>query len=125
MQFNHGLRNITEALGELDPHLPDDFPPPTIWKLDTFSAYAEWGSRRDTSDPMQDAVWIIGSPEGVVMNANFREGWPEGGGSEFDAVVASEWLRDLTRDWEWSFERDGSTSRGRLRRSDRGLRKSA
>lgn len=121
MQFNHGLQNLAEAFEAMASHLPEDFPPPTILSVGGFSTYAEWGSRDDTSEPMKDAVWMSGSADGVVMNANFREGWPECGASEFDAVVASEWLRALTRDWE----KRGSITSSTLRRRDGELRKSA
>ena len=110
------LNNLASAMTELLKFLPQDFVWPTIQDVSPFSAYAEWG-RDDTTEDMDKSVWLIASPEGVVMNADFRPNWPECGASEFDAKIAAEWLLELTKDWEWEATRgQGGNISSSLRR---------
>ena len=105
------LNKLAGAMTELLRFLPEDFVWPTIQHVSPFSACAEWG-RDDTTEDMDKSVWLIASPEGVVMNASFRPNWPECGASDFDAKIAAEWLLELTKDWEWNATRrpDGKIS---------------
>ena len=106
------LRNMTSAMEETLRYLPGNFVWPTIVTVSSFSVLLEWGQRDNTTEHSTETVWIIASPEGVKMNANFRPDWPECGASDFDAKIAAEWLLGLTKNWEWSSERgsDGITS---------------
>ena len=110
-EFTQSLRHILEALEELDAVLPDGFLRPTRFSIGAYMVNAEWG-RNDAKQPMNESVWLVARSDGVVMNANFREGWPDCGASEFDAAVAKDWLLDLTQNWEWHSENreDGRTT---------------
>ena len=103
------MRNMASAMEELLPFLPENFVWPTILTASPFSVYAEWG-RDDTEERGKESVWIVATPDGVRMNANFRPDWPDCGASEFDAHVAAEWLQDLTKNWKWDASHyDGRT----------------
>ena len=109
-------RQMVQAMEELLMFLPDDFVWPTQWHISPFSAYVELG-RDNSTEEMTQSVWFTASPEGVKMNANFRPNWPECGASDFDAKVASEWLLELTKNWEWNVtRRDGGGISSSLRR---------
>jgi len=116
--FTKSLRNMTNAIAQLDELLGDRFIRPTNYSIGAFSVHAEWG-RNASTEPTVDSVWIIASEDGVVMNANFREGWPDCGASDFDAEQATDWLLDLTKDWEWDYRRNGSTTSESIRRTPR------
>ena len=116
--FTQSLRHMADAMEQLDGILSEKFIRPTNFGIGAFDVYAEWG-RNESTETTVDSVWLVARKDGVVMNANFREGWPECGASDFDAKQASEWLLDLTRDWEWEFKRDGSTTSESIRRAPR------
>ena len=101
------LLYMTKAMEELLVFLPADFVWPTVFQASPFSVYVEWG-REDTQQKMGESVWLIASPEGVVMNTNFRPGWPDCGASEFDAQEAGTWLQELTKNWKWDASRSES-----------------
>ncbi len=115
-EFTQSLRNMTDAIGQLDELLGDRFIRPTIFDISAYSVYAEWG-RDNSTQPTRDSVWLCAYEDRVVMNANFRDGWPESGAPEFNAEQAKEWLLDLTRDWKWDFERNGSMTSESIRRT--------
>ena len=110
------MHNMTDAMEALLLHLPADFVWPTIFNVSPFSAYAEWGRDDSTSGSTERAVWLVASPEGVVMNANFRPGWPDCGAADFDAQTAAEWLQQLTNNWEWEASREGGRTSSSMRR---------
>ena len=114
------MRNMTCAMEQLLRFLPENFVWPTIATVSPFSVYWEWGQRDDTTEggKRKGSVWIVASPEGVVMNADFRPDWPDCGASDFDAETAAGWLRELTKNWEWDASRSGTS----LRRVDVGSR---
>ena len=117
-EFTQSLRNMADAMEQLDELLGEKFIRPTIFKIGALDVYAEWGRNKSTEATV-DSVWLAAGKDGVVMNANFQEGWPECGASDFDAKRASEWLLDLTRDWEWEVKRDGSSILESIRRAPR------
>lgn len=115
-EFTQSLRNMTDAIEQLDILLGGQFIRPTSFTIGAFAVYAEWG-RDNATQPTQDSVWLHAYEDRVLMNANFRDGWPESGALEFNAEQAKEWLLDLTRDWKWEFERNGSMTSESIRRT--------
>lgn len=111
------LRNMSQAMEELLAHLPANFVWPTIVNVSPFSVYVEWGRRESTTDNERESVWLIASPSGLVMNADFRPDWPGCGAAKFDAKTAAGWLLELTKNWEWSAEDNGSRTSSSLRRT--------
>ena len=97
------LDHLTRALEQLLRRLPKEFMWPTIVEASPFSAYAEWGRDSTTEALGEDepAVWLVASPFGVRMNASFRPGWPDGEAPDFNAEIAAEWLKTLTKYWKW------------------------
>lgn len=116
-----GLRNMTAALESLLEFLPENFVWPTICQASPFSVYAEWG-RDDTTQRDEEgygSVWLIANPEGVMMNADFRPGWPGCGASPFDAKEAAAWLLELTQNWQWDASRSGGKMGSSLQKAPR------
>ena len=111
------MRNMADAMEQLLRFLPEDFVWPTIFEVSPFSVYAEWGRDDTTSGSVERAVWLVASPEGVVINANFRPDWPGCGAADFDAAMAAEWLQQLTITWEWEASREGDRTSSSLKRS--------
>ncbi len=112
------LRSMTDAMEQLLQYLPEDFVWPQLVSVSPYSVNFDWGHRDSFEEPLgKPAVWIIAAPEGVVMNANFRPGWPECGASAFDAEIAAGWLLELTKGWEWGASREGGHTSSSLRRS--------
>ena len=107
------MRNMTSAMEQLLRFLPENFVWPTLTTVSPFSVHWEWGHRDQYLDKWSNkgTVWMIASPEGVVMNADFRPDWPDCGVSKFDAETAAGWLRELTQSWEWDASRGGSSLR--------------
>ena len=54
------------------------------------------------------------SPEGVVINANFRPGWPDDGGVPLRRSGSGGMVEGLTKGWRWSVEHDGGFTTTRL-----------
>ena len=101
------FRNAANALSELLRHLPADFVWPTNVTVDPSSVYLEWG-RDNSEQPMGAAVWLMASPEGVVMNSTLQPGWPCAA-LDFNAQLAADWLKELTKDWQWGVDGNGSS----------------
>ena len=117
------LQNMTRAFEALLEFLPDGFVWPTSFDVSPFMVYASWGRTeteiRDRTNENAESLWLVANPEGVKMNANFRPDWPQCGAADFDAETAAGWLKDLTKNWEWSAEQSGeqhssSLSRGSM-----------
>ena len=102
------LRNLSKAMDELLPFLPEDFVWPTIVGFSPFQTYLEWGVRDDAQESERGSVWITVGADGIKMNADFRPDWPECGATKFDAELASQWLKELTKNWQWGSEPERS-----------------
>ena len=102
---------------ELLRFLPEAFVWPTLTSVSPSSVIWEWGHRDSFEEPLgTNAVWFVAYPERVIMNANFLPDWPDCGAAEFDASTAAEWLKELTKGWEWGADHDGAHSSSWLRR---------
>ena len=114
------MQNMTRAMEELLQFLPRDFVWPTNVSVSTFMVYAEWG-RDDSRERATESVWLVATPEGVRMNADFRPDWPNCEVLEFDAATAAGWLQELTKNWEWdASQSDGRSGSSLSRRSMNG-----
>lgn len=111
------MRQLTRTFEELLKFLPTDFVWPTLIGVGPFSSYVEWGRDDATEARSEPAVWLTANADGVHMNADFREGWPNVEVLEFDAQIAAEWLQALTRNWKWGANRFSSTVSSHLQRS--------
>ena len=106
------------VLEELLQYLPKDFVWPSIVGFSPFSAYLEWGHRENTEGREKGNVWLTVNSGGCVrMNYDLRPGWPECGAEEFNAAVCAEWLKELTKNWEWEAGHEGSTTHTQIKRS--------
>ena len=99
------VRNAADALSELLQHLPADSMWPTNVSVSPYSVYMEWG-RDNSEQPMAVAVWLVASPEGVVMNSTLQSGWPCDA-LDFNAQLAADWLKELTQAWRWDADPSG------------------
>ena len=126
---NHGsmfgvvdsINNLARALEKLLQFLPSEFVWPTIISASPYSATAEWG-RDNASEEMTEAVWLHANPDGVKMNANFRQGWPDVDPSDFDAQIAAGWLSQLTKNWKWDAQQSNGHISSTLRRNPMGAK---
>ena len=76
------MQNMTQAMAELLQFLPKNFVWPTNVNVSTFMVITEWG-RSNFRESIKESVWLVATPDGVRMNANFRPNWPHDHAPEF------------------------------------------
>ena len=111
------LHNATEAMRQLEEHLPNGFIWPTDVHVSPNRAEVRWAQaplRESGSTTLGDSVSLEATPAGVTMRAFFRQDHlnaVEIVDTKFDAATMSMLLMRLTEDWKWEVRKDGTTIR--------------
>ena len=112
------LHNATEAMRQLEEHLPDGFMWPTNVDVSPGRVAIRW-AQAPLEEPgrttLGDSVCLEATPAGVTMRAFFRQDHLNAVDvidEEFKADVMAALLIALTRDWRWEVREDGTVTWG-------------
>ena len=112
------LHNATEAMRQLEEHLPDGFMWPTNVDVSPGRVAIRW-AQAPLEEPgrttLGDSVCLEATPSGVTMRAFFRQDHlnaVEVIDEEFEADVMAALLIALTKDWSWEVREDGTVMWG-------------
>ena len=111
------LHNATEAMRQLEEHLPNGFMWPTNVDVSPGRVTIRWAQaplKEPGRTTLGDSVCLEATPAGVTMRAFFRQEYPyvAGVNEEFKADVMAALLTALTRDWSWEVREDGTVMWG-------------
>ena len=110
------LLNATEAMRQLEEHLPDGFMWPTNVDVSPGRVAIRWSQaplREPGSTTLGDSVSLEAAPKGVNMRAFFRQDHLNAVDvvdEEFEANTMASLLAALTSNWSWEVMEDGTAS---------------
>ena len=111
------MHNATEAMRQLEEHLPKGFMWPTDVDVSPGRVTIRWAQaplKELGRTTLGDSVCLEATPAGVTMRAFFRQEYPyvAGVNEKFKADVMAALLIALTRDWSWEVREDGTAMWG-------------
>ena len=110
------LHNATEAMRQLQEHLPDGFMWPTNVDVSPGRVAIRWAQaplREPGRTTLGDSVSLEATPKGVNMRAFFRQDHLNAVDvvdEEFEANTMASLLAALTSNWSWEVMEDGTAS---------------